>query len=59
MPKKKQKETPAEQGARFKREAEKLIADGELSATEAEKAVDRLVRRGNVTASLSANSGCD
>lgn len=44
MPKKKQKETPEEQSARFKAEAEKLIADGELSPTEAEAALDKLVR---------------
>ncbi len=44
MPKKKHKETPAEQSARFHAEVERLIAAGELSPIEAEKALDRLVR---------------
>ena len=44
MPKKKQKETPEEQSARFRAEVERMIADGELNPTEAEKALDRLVR---------------
>ena len=43
MPKKKQIETLGEQSARFRAEAEKLIAAGELSPTEAEAALDRLV----------------
>lgn len=43
MPKKKLKETQAEQSKRFKEEAEKLIADGELNPTEAEGALDKLV----------------
>lgn len=45
MPKKKNQETQAEQSARFLAETEKLIAAGELNPTEAEKALDRLVRR--------------
>jgi hypothetical protein len=45
MPKKAKPETPAEQSARFKRETEKLIAAGELSPTEADAAMDRLVRK--------------
>lgn len=44
MPKKKRKETPAEQSARFKKEAEKLIKDGELNPTEAGKALDKVVK---------------
>lgn len=44
MPKKKHKETPEEQSARFRTEAEKLVAAGELSPTEAEEALDKLVR---------------
>ena len=44
MPKKKRNETPAEQSARFKAEVERLIAAGELSPTEAETALDKLVR---------------
>lgn len=45
MPKKKRQETPEEQSARFKTEAGKLVAAGELSPTEADAALDRLVRR--------------
>lgn len=44
MPKKAKPETPAEQSARFVSETEKLIAAGELSPTEAEAAMDKLVR---------------
>lgn len=44
MPKKKRVETPEEQSARFKAEAEKLVAAGELSPTDAEKVLDRIVR---------------
>lgn len=49
MPKKKRTETPEEQSARFRAEVEKLIAAGELSPTEAEGALDELVRRGAAT----------
>lgn len=45
MPKKKREESEAEQSARFKAEVERLIAAGELSADEADAALDRLVRR--------------
>lgn len=45
MPKKQNPETPAEQSKRFKREAQKLIDDGTLSPTEAEAALDALVRK--------------
>jgi hypothetical protein len=45
MPKKKHPETPEEQSARFKRDAERLIEAGELNPTEAEKVLDKLVRR--------------
>lgn len=46
MPKpKKQKETPQEQARRFQAEVERLAAAGELSPTEAEKALDRLVAK--------------
>lgn len=48
MPKKKRQESQAEQSARFKRDAQKLIDAGELNPTEAEKAVARLVRRSAV-----------
>ena len=44
MPKKKNHETQAEQSARFLAEAQKLIDAGELNPTEAEEALDRLVR---------------
>ena len=46
MPKsKKPKETPEQQAARFRAEVERLIAAGELNPTEADAAVDNLVRR--------------
>ncbi len=44
MPKQKHKETQEEQSARFKAEAQKLIDAGELSPTEAENALDKMVR---------------
>lgn len=45
MPKpKKKKETPLEQARRFQAEVEKLAAAGELSPTEAEAALDKLVK---------------
>lgn len=44
MPKKAKPETPAEQSARFVRETEALIAAGDLSPTDADAAMDRLVR---------------
>ena len=43
MPKKKKQETQAEQSARFEAEVQRLIDAGELSPTDAEKALDRLV----------------
>ena len=45
MPKKLKPESPKDQGARFKREAQKLIDAGELSPTAADAALDRLVRK--------------
>ena len=45
MPKKKNPETPEEQAARFRREAKKLISDGELDPAQGEAATDKLVRR--------------
>jgi NADPH:quinone reductase-like Zn-dependent oxidoreductase len=44
MPKKKTQETQAEQSARFLAEVGRLIAAGELDPTEAERALDKLVR---------------
>lgn len=44
MPKKKRKETPSEQAARFRKEAQKLIDAGELNPTEAEEALNALVK---------------
>ena len=44
MPKKKRQESQAEQSARFKRDAQKLIDAGELNPTEAAAAVDELVK---------------
>ena len=45
MPKKKRTESQAEQSARFLAEVERLIAAGELNPTDAEEALDKLVRR--------------
>lgn len=45
MPKKKHKEAPQEQSARFKAEVERLVEAGELSPIEAEGALDRLTKR--------------
>jgi polyhydroxyalkanoate synthesis regulator phasin len=44
MPKKKATETQAEQSERFRAEVEPLVAAGELNATEAEFALDTLVK---------------
>lgn len=44
MPKKKTQETQEVQSARFLAEVERLIDAGELNATEAEEALDSLVR---------------
>ena len=46
MPKKKHSETPEEQSARFRAEVGRLVAAGELSPTEADAALDKLVRQG-------------
>jgi polyhydroxyalkanoate synthesis regulator phasin len=44
MPKaKKPKETPKEQAARFAAEVERMVAAGELNATEADDVLDRLI----------------
>jgi polyhydroxyalkanoate synthesis regulator phasin len=45
MPQKKKAETTEEQSARFRAEAQRLIDAGELSPTEAEAALDSLVRK--------------
>jgi hypothetical protein len=45
MPKKKRQESQAEQSARFKADAQRLIDAGELNPTEAAEAVERLIRR--------------
>lgn len=45
MPKKKRQESQAEQSERFKRDAERLIEAGDLSPTEADAALDALVRK--------------
>jgi hypothetical protein len=43
MPKQKRKETQEEQSARFRAEVERMIADGELSPIEADRALNSLV----------------
>lgn len=45
MPKKANPETPEEQSERFKRDAQRLVDAGELIPTDAERALDKLVRR--------------
>lgn len=45
MPKKQNAETQAEQSERFKREAQRLIDAGELSPTEAERAMDDMLKQ--------------
>ncbi|MES2326913.1 MAG: hypothetical protein V4499_06230 [Pseudomonadota bacterium] len=45
MPKKKKQETQAEQSARFKRDAKRLIDAGELNPTDAAAALDKLLRQ--------------
>lgn len=44
MPKKKPGMTPKEQSEKFKSEVERLIAAGELDPTEADAAMDNLLR---------------
>jgi hypothetical protein len=48
MPKKKRRESQAEQSARFKRDAQELIDAGELNPTEAEAALERIVKNARV-----------
>ena len=45
MPKQSKKETPKQQAERFRAEVARLIEAGELSPTEADEALDRLVSR--------------
>ena len=45
MPKKKSPESPEEQSARFIRDAEKLVAAGELDLAEAAAKLEKLVRK--------------
>lgn len=45
MPPKKHPETPEEQAARFKREAEKLINDGELDPEKGNAILEQIVRK--------------
>ena len=51
MPKKKRQESQAEQSARFKDDAQKLIDAGELSPTDADEALERLLSKGAKLAS--------
>lgn len=45
MPKKKHNETPDEQSARFRAEVARMIEAGELSPTDADAALNKLVLR--------------
>lgn len=49
MPKKKRRESASVQAARFAEETQKLIDAGELSPTDAEAALDRLIRGSKTT----------
>jgi polyhydroxyalkanoate synthesis regulator phasin len=44
MPKQKRKETQAEQSERFRKAVQDLVDAGELNPTEAEAALDKMVR---------------
>jgi hypothetical protein len=44
MPKKKLKETPKQQAERFRAEVARMIDAGELNLTEADEALDKLVK---------------
>ncbi|MEP7350148.1 MAG: hypothetical protein ABI668_09380 [Sphingorhabdus sp.] len=48
MPKKKNRETQAEQSERFKKAASDLVAAGELNPIEADAALDNLVKKSPV-----------
>ena len=48
MPKKKNQETQAEQSERFEKAVRELIDAGELSPTDADNAIDALVKRSKV-----------
>ena len=43
MPKKKVKETQAEQSARFQAEVERLVEDGDLNPADADETLNRLM----------------
>lgn len=45
MPKKKNSESQEDQSARFRAEVERMIAAGELNATEADRAFSALMKR--------------
>ncbi len=44
MPKRKNPETPEQQSERFRREAQKRLDADELNPTEADAAIDRMIR---------------
>lgn len=48
MPKKQGDETPEEQSERFRREAQRLVDAGELSPTDADEGLDRIMRNHSV-----------
>lgn len=50
MPKRKEMLSPEAQSQRFKDEVQRLIDAGELNPTEADAAMDRLVKTGTKTA---------
>ena len=54
MPKKKNPESQAEQSERFRAEVARLIEAGELNPTDADAALDALVRRGKLVQEFQA-----
>lgn len=49
MPEKKRKDSPAEQRKRFENAVQEMIEAGELNPTEAEAALDKMVRKSGAT----------
>lgn len=48
MPKQKRKETQAEQSARFEAEVQRMIDAGELSPSEANDMLDKIVKKSSI-----------
>lgn len=57
MPRKSQHESQAKQSARFRSDAQKLIDAGELDPTEADAALDKLVRKSSLSDKADSSRG--